>query len=69
MGVRDDGGGESLRGERDGRPHDVQVGPPAADELGGLLSARSADYEGGFLLMAVDHERARAADWHRSDFV
>lgn len=40
---------------------------PNAEDLGGIRG-RERDYEGGFLLMAVDHADAPAADWHRDDF-
>jgi hypothetical protein len=40
---------------------------PQADDLGGI-QGRERDYEGGFLLMAVDHADAPAEDWHRDDF-
>lgn len=41
---------------------------PEAKDLGGI-QGREQDYEGGFLLMAVDHAAAPAVDWHRDDFV
>lgn len=28
-----------------------------------------SDYEGGFLLMALDHEASPCPDWHTEDFV
>jgi hypothetical protein len=46
----------------------VRVQPQSDEELGGIVG-RERDYEGGYLLMAVDHEGAPAQDWHRDDFV
>jgi hypothetical protein len=40
---------------------------PGVEDLGGIRG-RERDYEGGFLLMAVDHADAPADDWHRDDF-
>jgi hypothetical protein len=40
---------------------------PGVKDLGGIRG-RERDYEGGFLLMAVDHADAPADDWHRDDF-
>ena len=34
----------------------------------GGIRGREGDYEGGYLLMAVDHESSPAGDWHRDDF-
>jgi len=45
----------------------VRVEPQSSDELGGI-AGRERDYEGGYLLMAVDHAAAPAQDWHRDDF-
>lgn len=41
---------------------------PRAEDRGGI-HGREHDYEGGFLLMAVDHVGARSSSWHRHDFV
>lgn len=38
---------------------------PKMDD-GGILG-RERDYEGGFVMMAVEHEGAPAASWHRDD--
>lgn len=38
-----------------------------ATEYGGILG-REEDYEGGFLLMAVDHAAHPSDLWHRDDF-
>eukprot|EP00775_Hariotina_reticulata_P013512 gene13512-13637_t len=46
----------------------VQVQPSMSEDLGGI-KGRERDYEGGYLLMAVDHAAAPAQDWHRHDFV
>lgn len=32
------------------------------------IAGREGDYEGGFALMAIDHEDAPGTEWHRSDF-
>jgi len=45
----------------------VQVKPSMSEDLGGI-QGRERDYEGGYLLMAVDHAAAPAQDWHRHDF-
>jgi len=47
----------------------LSVPAPAAGEMGGLLSHKVSDYEGGFLLMAVDHAAAPSNSWHRDDLV
>lgn len=43
------------------------VRPERDEDLGGI-QGRERDYEGGYLLMAVDHAAAPASDWHRDDF-
>jgi hypothetical protein len=45
----------------------ARVQPQSDEELGGIVG-RERDYEGGYLLMAVDHAAAPAGDWHRDDF-
>jgi hypothetical protein len=45
----------------------VRVQPQGDEDLGGIVG-RERDYEGGYLLMAVDHAAAPAPDWHRDDF-
>lgn len=35
---------------------------------GGGVMGRQCDYEGGFLLMAIDREDAPYTEWHREDF-
>lgn len=45
----------------------VRVQPDRDEDLGGI-HGRERDYEGGYLLMAVDHAAAPATDWHRNDF-
>ena len=42
----------------------TQVLPKMDD--GGILG-RERDYEGGFVLMAVEHAASPASDWHRDD--
>lgn len=43
----------------------LQVRPE--EEYAGILG-RDTDYEGGFLLMALDHAHAPCGHWHRDDF-
>jgi hypothetical protein len=42
---------------------------PEEDRDSGGIRGRDKDYEGGYLLMAVDHQGSPAGDWHRDDFV
>ena len=35
---------------------------------GGGVMGRRCDYEGGFLMMALDHEAAPCTQWHSEDF-
>jgi hypothetical protein len=46
----------------------VRVQPRDDRDRGGIVG-RERDYEGGHLLMALDHAAAPAQDWHRHDFV
>jgi len=46
------------------------VQPPVAgrgDGGDGVMGRRS-DYEGGFLMMAIDHDAAPCVEWHSEDF-
>lgn len=47
-----------------------QLQPPARDVSGGQRGILAPhDYEGGFVMMAVDHERAPNTQWYRDDFM
>eukprot|EP00879_Flechtneria_rotunda_P029879 GHRR01032342.1.p1 GENE.GHRR01032342.1~~GHRR01032342.1.p1 ORF type:complete len:205 (-),score=87.79 GHRR01032342.1:678-1244(-) len=46
----------------------LRVYPQPGDVAGGLYG-REGDYEGGYLLMAIDHAGNPADDWHTDNFV
>jgi hypothetical protein len=68
--VRDQGVFDTFRDScaaRGLRYRALQVQPEEERDVGGIRG-RERDYEGGFLLMAVDHSSSPAQDWHRDDF-
>lgn len=68
--VRDQGVFDTFRDSctaRGLRYRAVQVQPEEERDVGGIRG-RERDYEGGYLLMAVDHSSSPAQDWHRDDF-
>jgi hypothetical protein len=50
------------------RYRNLRVQPQSDEDLGGI-AGRERDYEGGYLLMAIDHAASPAQDWHRDDLV
>ena len=49
------------------RERAVQPPSTGAGSSAGVMGRRS-DYEGGFLMMALDHEAAPCLEWHSDDF-